>query len=69
MQIQESMKGGQGCREGRGKVGGGGQYFGYVLLVVPCTSWGVWGHAPRKNCALRQLLVQSEAKICLTVVS
>ena len=45
----------QGCR----KVvkSGGGNISDYVLLVVPYTSRGVWGHAPQKKLALRQLLV------------
>ena len=42
---------------------GGGTISDYVLLVVPYTSRGVWGQPPQKMfCALRQLLVQSEAK-------
>ena len=54
----------QGCRKW-----GGGNISDYVLLLVPYTSRGVWGHAPQNYCALRQLLIQSDAKICLTVVS
>ena len=36
----------QGCR----KVvkSGGGNISDYVLLIVPYTSSGVWGHAPQK---------------------
>ena len=57
-----------------GGGGGGGNISDYVLLVVVSyTSRGVWGHAPQKLfwyfCALRQLLVQSDAKIYSTVVS
>ena len=58
----------QGCR----KVvkSGGGQRFG--LRFISCslyTSRGVWEHAPQIIFgALRQLLVQSDAKICLTVI-
>ena len=48
---------------------GGGNILGYVLLVVP----GGLGACPPEKfwyfCALRQLLVQSDAIICLTVVS
>ena len=39
----------------------GGNILDYVLLVVPYTSRGVWGHAPPEFFALRQLLVQSDA--------
>ena len=44
---------------------GGGNISDYALLVVPYTSRGVWGHAPQKSFgALRQLLLQSDAKSC-----
>ena len=48
-------------RHGCKVVKSGGTIFQITFYY---TSWGVWG-----ICALRQLLVQSEAKICLTVVS
>ena len=44
--------------------GGGGQHFG--LRFVSCSLnllWGSGGMPLRNFCALRQLLVQSEAKI------
>ena len=46
--------------------GGGGKISDYILLVVPCTRLGrSGGMSPRilDLCALRQLLVQSEANI------
>ena len=61
----------QGCRKVVKSGGGGGNISDYVLLVVPYTSWGVWGHTQKfaKFCVLRRLLVQSEAIICFTVFS
>ena len=35
-----------------GVKSGGGNNSDYVLLVVPYTSRGVWGHAPQKNFVL-----------------
>ena len=58
----------QGCR----KVvkSGGGNISDYVLLVVLYTSRGGLGACPPEHfwyfCALRQLLVQSDANTCLT---
>ena len=53
------------------KSGGGGNISDYVSLVVLYTSRGASMGAcpPETFCALRQLLVQSDANICLTVVS
>ena len=53
------------CVGGGGGGGGGGNISDYVFLHF---LGGSGGMPPRKFCALRQLLVQSEAKICLTVV-
>ena len=54
-------------------AGGGGNISDYISRLISCSLHLLGGLAgaspPRKFCALRQLLVQSEAKICLTVVS
>ena len=60
----------QGCR--KAVKSGGGNISDYVLLIVSYTSRGSGGMPPKKFwyfCAEIQLLVQSDAKICLTVVS
>ena len=49
--CRKAVKSGGGATWGE-KWGGGGNMGGgnisdYVLLVVPCTSRGVWGHAPQ----------------------
>ena len=61
---------------GGGGGGGGAQHFRLCFIScfhIPLGVSGPVGACPPENfwyfCALRQLLVQSEAKICLTVVS
>ena len=46
--VQESA---DQCKQCRNVVKSGGATYisDYILLVVPYTSRGVWGHAPQKN--------------------